>query len=99
MAGIGCGAAAQVLQAHGEGTLAPRGTQRLLERDQRDGQPAGTIAMQRVTSVNLNGNAYQVEEGAYDALVAYLNRARTLLDKNPDRAEIIADLEQAIADR
>lgn len=55
--------------------------------------------MQRVTSVNLNGNAYQVEEGAYDALVAYLNRARTLLDKNPDRAEIIADLEQAIADR
>ncbi len=55
--------------------------------------------MQRVTTVNLNGNAYQVEEGAYDALVAYLNRARATLEKNPDRAEIIADLEQAIADR
>jgi phage shock protein PspC (stress-responsive transcriptional regulator) len=55
--------------------------------------------MQRVTTVNLNGNAHQVEEGAYDALVAYLNRARTLLENNPDRAEIIADLEQAIAEK
>lgn len=55
--------------------------------------------MERVVSVNLNGRAYQLEEAAYEALRAYLDRARATLADNPDQAEIVADLEQAIADK
>jgi phage shock protein PspC (stress-responsive transcriptional regulator) len=55
--------------------------------------------MQKVISINLNGNAYQVDEGGYDALVAYLDAAQRQLRDNPDRQEIVADLEQAIADK
>ncbi|HEY2432600.1 MAG TPA: PspC domain-containing protein [Vicinamibacterales bacterium] len=55
--------------------------------------------MQKVVAINLNGRAYHVEEPGYDALVAYLDRAGARLADNPDRAEILADLEQAIADK
>src|SRR6266849_3437434 len=55
--------------------------------------------MQRVVSINLNGNAYQLDENAYNALFAYLDTAEAQLKDNPDRAEIIADLEQAIAEK
>jgi len=55
--------------------------------------------MQKVVAINLNGRAYHVEEPGYDALVAYLDRAGTTLADNPDRAEILRDLEQAIADK
>jgi phage shock protein PspC (stress-responsive transcriptional regulator) len=55
--------------------------------------------MHKVITINLNGNAYQVEESGYDALCAYLNNAGAQLQDNPDRAEIITDLEQAIAER
>jgi phage shock protein C len=55
--------------------------------------------MERVVTINLNGNPYQLEEPAYDALRAYLSRAQTALGENPDKAEIIRDLEQAIADK
>ena len=55
--------------------------------------------MQKVITINLNGNAYQIEEHGFDALVAYLDGAQRQLADNPDRAEIIADLEQAIADK
>lgn len=55
--------------------------------------------MQKVVGVNLNGNAYQVEEAGYAALRAYLERAEARLANNPDKAEILADLEQAIADK
>ena len=55
--------------------------------------------MQKVISINLNGNAFQLEERGYDALRAYLTRAEEELESNPDRAEIVADLEQAIADK
>lgn len=55
--------------------------------------------MERVVTINLNGNPYQLEEPAYDALRAYLARAAAALAANPDRAEIIRDLEQAIADK
>ncbi len=55
--------------------------------------------MQKVITVNLNGNAYQLEETAYGALRAYLDRAELQLKDNPDKAEIVADLEQAIADK
>ena len=55
--------------------------------------------MQKVVSSNLNGNAYQLEEPAYEALHSYLQRAEARLEANPDRAEIMADLEQAIAEK
>jgi phage shock protein PspC (stress-responsive transcriptional regulator) len=55
--------------------------------------------MQKVININLNGNAYQLEEGGYVALQEYLARAERELKDNPDRAEIVADLEQAIADK
>ena len=55
--------------------------------------------MERVVTINLNGNPYQLEEPAYDALRAYLSRAQSVLADNPDKAEIIRDLEQAIADK
>ncbi len=55
--------------------------------------------MNKVTTVNLNGRAYQVEEQAYEALRAYLDEAARLLADDPDCREIMADLEQAIGDR
>jgi phage shock protein PspC (stress-responsive transcriptional regulator) len=55
--------------------------------------------MQKVITINLNGNAYQLDERGYDALVAYLEHAERQLAGNPDRAEVLADLEQAIADK
>jgi len=55
--------------------------------------------MQRVLTVSLNLNAYQIEADAYAQLEAYLAAATRKLDDNPDRAEILRDLEQAIADR
>ena len=55
--------------------------------------------MQKVISINLNGNAYQLDESGYDTVREYLARAERTLSDNPDRAEIMADLEQAIADK
>jgi phage shock protein PspC (stress-responsive transcriptional regulator) len=55
--------------------------------------------MQKVVIVNLNGIAYHLEEDAYAALGKYLEAAETQLRDNPDRAEIVADLEQAIAEK
>jgi len=55
--------------------------------------------MERVVTINLNGNSYQLEEPAYDALRAYMTRAEAALGANPDKAEIVRDLEQAIADK
>jgi hypothetical protein len=55
--------------------------------------------MQKVVIINLNGRACQLDEGAYDSLRAYLARAEAALAKNPDKLEIIADLEQAIAEK
>ena len=55
--------------------------------------------MQKVITINLNGNAYQLDERGYEMLLAYLDHAEQELAGNPDRAEILADLEQAIADK
>jgi phage shock protein PspC (stress-responsive transcriptional regulator) len=55
--------------------------------------------MNKVITINLGGNAYQLEEGAYDALRAYLETATARLQGNPDRGEILADIEQAIAEK
>jgi phage shock protein PspC (stress-responsive transcriptional regulator) len=55
--------------------------------------------MNTVIIVNLNGNAFHLEEPGYRALHAYLERASAQLKDNPDKGEIVADLEQAIADK
>jgi phage shock protein PspC (stress-responsive transcriptional regulator) len=55
--------------------------------------------MHKVISINLNGNAYQLDDEAYEALRAYLDGALHALRDNPDRTEIVADLEQAIAEK
>jgi phage shock protein PspC (stress-responsive transcriptional regulator) len=55
--------------------------------------------MNKVITVNLNGNAYQVEESGYVALDEYLADAEAKLKHNPDLLDIMVDLEQAIADK
>jgi phage shock protein PspC (stress-responsive transcriptional regulator) len=55
--------------------------------------------MNTVIIINLNGNAFHIEEPGFQALRAYLERAQGQLKDNPDKAEIMADLEQAIADK
>lgn len=55
--------------------------------------------MQKVITINLNGNAYQLDESGYDSLRAYLDHADAQLGGNPDKAEIIRDLEQSIAEK
>jgi len=55
--------------------------------------------MERVVTINLNGNPYQLEEPAYDAVRTYLKNAEAALTDDPDKAEVIRDLEQAVADK
>lgn len=55
--------------------------------------------MNKVTTINLNGLAFQLEENGYEALRAYLDAAAAKLAGNPDRDEIISDIERAIADK
>jgi phage shock protein PspC (stress-responsive transcriptional regulator) len=55
--------------------------------------------MQKVVSISLNGNSYQLEEPGYNLLRDYIERAEARLDGSPDRAEVMADLEQAIGEK
>jgi phage shock protein PspC (stress-responsive transcriptional regulator) len=55
--------------------------------------------MQKVVSISLNGIAYQLEEPGFNQLRVYLERAEARLKDNPDRAEVMGDLEQAIGEK
>ena len=55
--------------------------------------------MKRMTTVELGGTTVQVDEDAFVALRHYLERAEARLANNPDRAEIIADLERSIGEK
>jgi phage shock protein PspC (stress-responsive transcriptional regulator) len=56
--------------------------------------------MQRIAiTATLNRSTLQFDAAAYARLEQYLAEAGRTLDGNPDRAEIIADLEQAVADQ
>ncbi len=55
--------------------------------------------MRKVVTISLNGNAYQLEEAGYEALRAYLDGAQAKLRDDPGCAEILADIEQAIAEK
>ena len=55
--------------------------------------------MNKVVTINLGGMAYQLEEDGYDALRAYLESAAARLQFNPDREEILTDIEWAIGEK
>lgn len=55
--------------------------------------------MKRVITASLNRNAFQFEEDAYARLEGWLADASARLQGDPDRAEILADLEQSVADK
>lgn len=56
--------------------------------------------MQRIsTTVTLNRSTLQFDEAAFQRLEQYLAESRRVLDGNPDQGEILADLEQAVADQ
>jgi phage shock protein PspC (stress-responsive transcriptional regulator) len=56
--------------------------------------------MQRISvTVRLNRSTLQFEDTAYQRLEGYLGEAARTLEGNPDQAEILADLEQAVADQ
>jgi len=54
--------------------------------------------MRRVITVNLGGNAFALDEDAYERLRAYVSITESRLGTNPDRAEILSDLERAVAE-
>jgi hypothetical protein len=54
--------------------------------------------MRRVITVSLGGNAFQLDEDAYERLRAYVALTESRLGANPDRAEIIGDLERSVAE-
>jgi phage shock protein C len=57
--------------------------------------------MQTVIQISLSGHSttFQLDEDAYRALQAYLDRARSRLKRDPDREEILRDLEQSIGEK
>jgi len=55
--------------------------------------------MNKVITINLGGTAYQLEEGGYDTLRSYLETAAARLQGNPDREEILTDIEWAMAEK
>lgn len=55
--------------------------------------------MKQVIQVSLNRNPWSIEIDAHARLETYLAEAAAALADNPDRDEILLDLEQAIADQ
>lgn len=55
--------------------------------------------MNKVISINLGGRAYQLEEEGYQLLQAYLTEAAARLGDDPDKDEILSDIEQALAEK
>jgi phage shock protein PspC (stress-responsive transcriptional regulator) len=56
--------------------------------------------MERISiTARLNRSTLQFDDAAYQRLQAYLVEARSTLAGNPDQDEIVADLEQAVADQ
>jgi len=55
--------------------------------------------MNKVITIHLGGVAYQLEDAGYDALREYLETAKGRLRDNPDRDEILSDIERAIAEK
>lgn len=57
--------------------------------------------MKKVIQITLSGHPtpFTLSEDAGRALQAYLDRARSRLESDPDREEVLSDLEQSIAEK
>jgi phage shock protein PspC (stress-responsive transcriptional regulator) len=55
--------------------------------------------MNKVITINLGGRAYQLEDSAYETLKVYLDSARAGLANDPDKDEVMADFELAVAEK
>ena len=55
--------------------------------------------MQRIVQVSLNRNPWSIEVDAHERLEVYLSESAAALASDPDRDEILLDLEQAIAEQ
>jgi phage shock protein PspC (stress-responsive transcriptional regulator) len=57
--------------------------------------------MHRVVDISLSGHPdpYRLHEDAYEALARYLGGARARLTDDPDRDEVIGDLERSIGEK
>jgi phage shock protein PspC (stress-responsive transcriptional regulator) len=57
--------------------------------------------MDKTIDISLRGHTerYRLEEDAYDRLAGYLDRAALRLQDDPDRAEVLGDLERSIGDK
>ena len=57
--------------------------------------------MDKTINVGLSGHdqQFRLSQGAYDRLARYLDRAEARLQADPDRAEVLRDLERSIGDR
>ncbi len=55
--------------------------------------------MNKVITIHLHGRAFQLEEPGYNKLRAYLDEAETKLAQDPDKTEIISDLEQSLGEK
>ena len=57
--------------------------------------------MDKTTVISLKGHTrrYSLEQDAYDRLARYLERAASRLQDDPDRAEVLGDLEGSVGDK
>lgn len=55
--------------------------------------------MRRVITVNLAGNAYQLDEDAYERLRAHVALSESRLGASPERSQALADLERSVAEQ
>jgi hypothetical protein len=55
--------------------------------------------MQKVVSISLNGNSYQLEEPGLRPAPRLPGARRSAPQGQPDRAEVMDDLEQAISEK
>ena len=57
--------------------------------------------MDKTINVGLSGHdqQFRLDQDAYDRLARYLDRAEARLQADPDRAEVLRDLERSIGDR
>jgi phage shock protein PspC (stress-responsive transcriptional regulator) len=55
----------------------------------------------KTIAIGLSGHAeqYRLAEDAYDRLARYLDRAASRLQDDPDRAEVLGDLERSVGDK
>jgi phage shock protein PspC (stress-responsive transcriptional regulator) len=57
--------------------------------------------MEKTIVVGLSGHSekYRLDQDAYDRLTGYLDRAASRLRDDPDRAEVLGDLERSVGDK